>query len=191
MLLDISKCFRHVSPADEQLLLEFLTQLPWGSMLRLLSNVSLHERLIQQQQWTLARLLLQQAERHLGPASAAHASSSDGGSAPGQGAGLFSGLLCHSYLGTIPPEVLDRLLRLGLDPHKLSAAGQTLVHAALEGRCSAAVVWRLVESASPLVLVWQDARANLPLHYLAAWPMLHEPENVELLKMVLRRCVVV
>lgn len=193
MLLDISLSCSRVPPQDQELLLTFLVQLPWAGMLGLLRDVSLHEWLIKQQQWMLAQLLLQQAEQHLGPAAAppaaASVSSSGGSSKPGRGAGLFSRLLCHSYISSVPPDILEIMLRLGLDPHKLDAAGQTLVHSALEGRCNAAVARQLVESSSPLVMVWQDARANQPLHYLANWSNLHEPENIELLKMVLKRWV--
>ena len=194
MLLDVSACCSQAQAEDEELLLDLLMQLPWGSMLGLLQDVSLHERLIQQQQWMLAQLLLTQAEEHLlGPAASASgdsaSSSTEGGSGQqGKVAHLFGSTLCHSYVCSIRGDILRSMLRLGLDPHKVNAAGQTLLHAALEGRCSTAVARRLVEVMSPLVLVWPDSQANMPLHYLAALPDLQEPERLELLKMVLKRC---
>jgi hypothetical protein len=184
---------------DVQLLLQYFDNLPWGSMLPLLCDASLHVAVIRDQRnLPMARLLLNKASMQLSLAAAAAACSRTGhGSLQGSDAAeyahlfktLFSDLLCHDYVASLTPEVLSGMIRLGLRTDKVNSQQQPLLHAALANRCSTQVAMLLLNNTPPEVMLHEDASHSYPLHYVAALPDLHEPERMELLKAACKRWV--
>jgi hypothetical protein len=184
---------------DLQLLFQYMETLPWGSMLPLLCDVSLHVAVIRDQRnLPMARLLLNKASMQLSLAGASAARSRAGhGSLQDSDAAeyahlsnkLFSDLLCHDYVASLTPEVLSGMIKLGLRTDKVNSEQQPLLHAALANRCSTQVAMLLLNNTPPEVMLHEDSSHSCPLHYVAALPDLHEPERMELLKAACKRWV--
>jgi hypothetical protein len=184
---------------DVQLLLQYMDQLPWGSMLPLLCDVSLYVVLIKEQRnLPVARLLLSKASMQLSLAGAAKARIRAGRGSQQDADiadyahlsnSLFRDLLCHDYVASLTPEVLSGMIKLGLAPDKVNGQQQPLLHAALAGRCSTQVAMLLLNNTPPEVMLHMDTSHNYPLHYVASLPDLADPERMELLKAACKRYV--
>lgn len=197
MLLEVMPA--NLLPRDTSLLLMHMHNLPWHTMLPVLADVSLYVAIIRDQHnMQLAKLLLDQAAAQFSKATAgstaAHGSKAEAAEAA-ESAGharrskqMFSSLLCHEYVASMTPPVLQGLLNLGLRPDKVNSQQQPLLHAALEGRCSSGVALMLLEASPPEVMLHEDASHNYPLHYIARLPDLNEPDRLSLLRAACNRC---